>query len=172
MLDELPRLHPSLELLCAEKVIVDPIALARARAPGGGRYRQLETVEALHKAPDQRALARAGASIRWLRERSGAVELLAGAGRAPGRVAVVMGGESTHQRDAIKANCRNSPGPQVEVERHRGWWTVKGRPQSSVIADLRRVFGTFHIRPRHSKRRSCGRDSAAAAPSDVTLAIR
>src|SRR4051812_44278321 len=61
-------------------------------------------------------LARARASIRWLRERSGAVELLAGPGPGPGPVAVVMGGESTPQRDAIKANRRNSPGPQVEVE--------------------------------------------------------
>src|SRR4051794_32612867 len=116
-------------------------------------------------------LARARASIRWFSERSGAVELLAGVGRVPGRVAVVMGGESTHQREAIKANRRNSPGPQVEVDRHRGWWTVQARPQRSVNADLRRVFGAFHIRAGPSKRLSAGRASAVPALSEAPLAI-
>jgi hypothetical protein len=46
-----------------------------------------------------------------LRERSGAVELFEDV--VP--VAVAMGGESTHQRAAIKTNCANSPPPQLEV---------------------------------------------------------
>jgi hypothetical protein len=31
-------------------------------------------------------------------------------------VAVVMGGESTHQRQAIKPNAANSPVPQPQVD--------------------------------------------------------
>src|SRR5271165_7537426 len=54
------------------------------------------------------SLARASASIRWLRDRSGAMEGL----EDVVLVAVVMGGESTHQRRVIKANSANSPVPR------------------------------------------------------------
>jgi hypothetical protein len=46
-----------------------------------------------------------------LRERSGAVDVFEDV--VP--VAVAMGGESTHQRAAIKTKCANSPPPQLEV---------------------------------------------------------
>src|SRR5271155_2102266 len=47
------------------------------------------------------SLALASASIRWLRDRSGAMEVFEDV--VP--VAVVMGGESTHQRRVIKAKA-------------------------------------------------------------------
>ena len=78
--------------------------------------------------------------MRWLSERSGATELLAGVER----VAVVIGGESTHQRDAIKAKFPNSPVPQVEVEYCRACWTVGHHPRSGGNVNLRRVLGLFH----------------------------
>src|SRR2546423_13811402 len=78
--------------------------------------------------------------MRWLSERSGATELPAGVER----VAVVMGGESTHQRDAIKAKSPNSPVPQVEVEYCRACWTVSHRPLRGGDVALRRVLGPFH----------------------------
>jgi hypothetical protein len=40
------------------------------------------------------------------------------------RVAVVMGGESTHQREPIKINSANSPPPQLKVKSRRAWWTL------------------------------------------------
>jgi hypothetical protein len=46
-----------------------------------------------------------------LRDRSGAVDVFEDV--VP--VAVAMGGESTHQRPAIKKKCANSPPPQLEV---------------------------------------------------------
>src|SRR2546423_15223311 len=100
--------------------------------------------------------------MRWLSERSGATELPAGVER----VAVVMGGESTHQRDAIKAKSPNSPVPQVEVEYCRACWTVSHRPHRGGNVDLRRVLGLFHkfaastARPR----RAGGGDSAPPRP--------
>src|SRR5271167_941779 len=68
-------------------------------------------------------LARASASILWFKDRSGAMEgfedvLL---------VAVDMGGESTHQRRAIKCKTTNSPAPQPEVDSRRGWCMVSCR---------------------------------------------
>jgi hypothetical protein len=77
-------------------------------------------------------LARASASIRWFRDRSGAIEgfeeVLAGALEEVRTVvwedvlpvAVDMGGESTHQGQAIKAKMANSPAPQPEVDTRRG----------------------------------------------------
>jgi hypothetical protein len=40
------------------------------------------------------------------------------------RVAIDMGGESTHERAAIKAKSPNSSLPQPEVDARRGWWMV------------------------------------------------
>src|ERR1700722_1214767 len=56
-------------------------------------------------------LALASASIRWLRERSGAAECFEGV--VP--VAIAMGGESTHPRRASKARAANSSQAQLEV---------------------------------------------------------
>ncbi len=68
-------------------------------------------------------LALARASIRWFRDRSGAVDEFEDV--VP--VAVTMGGESTHQRATFKTKCANSPVPQLEVEQYRGCWTVGDR---------------------------------------------
>ena len=57
VLDELARRDQLVELLAAEEVVVDAVALARARRAGGGRHRQLELRHALAQAADQRALA-------------------------------------------------------------------------------------------------------------------
>src|SRR5438128_7914058 len=40
------------------------------------------------------------------------------------RVAAVMGGESTHQRTAIKTYFANSSPPQPQVQSCRAWWTL------------------------------------------------
>jgi hypothetical protein len=46
-------------------------------------------------------------------------------------VAVAMGGESTHQKPAIKTNSVNSSGPQPEVQAYRAWWTVAARVRTA-----------------------------------------
>src|ERR1039458_8023319 len=66
------------------------------------------------------SLALASASIRWFRDRSGAIEEF----EDVVLVAVVMGGESTHQRQAIKTRPRihvylNLRLTDVEAG---GWW--------------------------------------------------
>ena len=66
-------------------------------------------------------LARASASIRWLRERSGAAACVG----EDVPVAIAMGGESTHPRARARAECPNSPRPLLEVEQCRGSWTVE-----------------------------------------------
>src|ERR1039458_8780812 len=76
------------------------------------------------------ALARA--SILWFRDRSGAIEGL----EDVVLVAVAMGGESTHQRRAIRPRSANSPSPQPEVDLCRGWWTVS----PCVCRDFRVLF--------------------------------
>jgi hypothetical protein len=42
-------------------------------------------------------------------------------------VAVAMGGESTHTKQAIKTNLPNSAEAQLEVQTHRDSWTVAPR---------------------------------------------
>jgi hypothetical protein len=65
-----------------------------------------------------------------LRDRSGAIDVL----EDVVLVAVAMGGESTHQKAAIKTNVPNSSEAQLEVQGHRACWTVLGR-----------VCGSFYI---------------------------
>jgi hypothetical protein len=49
-------------------------------------------------------LARASASIRWFKDRSGAIACVKGIVSPAVSVAVTMGGESTHRRRTIKEN--------------------------------------------------------------------
>src|ERR1700685_2535007 len=69
------------------------------------------------------SFALASASIRWLRDRSGAIEEV----EDVVLVAITMGGESTHQRESIKCKAANSPAPQPEVDLRRDWWMVSPR---------------------------------------------
>jgi hypothetical protein len=62
VLDVLEEVAPgdaSLELVAVEEVVLDPVDLTGAPAPGGGRYRDLEPLETGKDALDQRALPRA-----------------------------------------------------------------------------------------------------------------
>src|SRR5262249_5317435 len=60
VLEELPRGHPPIELLPAEKVVVDPVPLAGAGVSRRGRYRKLKRRQPRHPAPDQCALSHPG----------------------------------------------------------------------------------------------------------------
>jgi hypothetical protein len=62
VLDVLEEVAPgdaSLELVAVEEVVVDPVGLTGAPAPGRGRYRDLEPWKTGKDALDQRALPRA-----------------------------------------------------------------------------------------------------------------
>src|SRR5207302_9281994 len=57
VLDERALGHVAVELIAREEVVVDAIALARARRARGRRHGELESVQALHQPADQRPLA-------------------------------------------------------------------------------------------------------------------
>jgi len=62
MLDELPRLHLTIELLACEEVVVDAVPLARPRSAGGRGDGQLQLSQPLHQSPDESPLAYARGS--------------------------------------------------------------------------------------------------------------
>ena len=60
VLDELSCGHAAVELVVAEEVVVDAVALSRTGTARGGRDRQLEAGNPLHQPADQRPLAHSG----------------------------------------------------------------------------------------------------------------
>src|SRR5487761_1547652 len=81
--------------------------------------------------------------MRWLSERSGAIDCLGAIIEDIVSVAAGMGGESTLKRASIKVRAENSAQPRVEVKLCRGWWTVLSAGLQGFSALTDRVIYTY-----------------------------